>query len=72
MSYFADGRYSDAAFRAAQVAAGAELEEALEPFARAPLARGARLVGHGRRGVAGARRERHQRRRASRRTACAG
>ena len=33
MRYFADGRYSEAAFRAAQVAAGAELEEALEPFA---------------------------------------
>ncbi|GAP36104.1 exopolyphosphatase [Piscinibacter sakaiensis] len=33
LRYFADGRYSEAAFRAAQVAAGAELEEALEPFA---------------------------------------
>ena len=33
MKYFADGRYTEAAFRAAQVAAGAELEEALEPFA---------------------------------------
>jgi exopolyphosphatase/guanosine-5'-triphosphate,3'-diphosphate pyrophosphatase len=34
MRYFGDGRYSRAAFRAAQVAAGAELEEALVPFAR--------------------------------------
>ncbi len=33
MRYFADGRYTESAFRAAQVAAGAELEEALEPFA---------------------------------------
>ena len=33
MKYFGDGRFSEAAFRAAQVAAGAELEEALEPFA---------------------------------------
>ena len=31
--HFADGRLTPAAFRAAQVAAGAELEEALEPFA---------------------------------------
>jgi exopolyphosphatase/guanosine-5'-triphosphate,3'-diphosphate pyrophosphatase len=35
MKYFADGRFTQAAFRAAQVAAGAELEEALEPFAAA-------------------------------------
>lgn len=35
MRYFADGRYTESAFRAAQVAAGAELEEALEPFAPA-------------------------------------
>jgi exopolyphosphatase/guanosine-5'-triphosphate,3'-diphosphate pyrophosphatase len=34
MRYFPDGRYTRAAFRAAQVAAGAELEEALVPFAR--------------------------------------
>jgi exopolyphosphatase/guanosine-5'-triphosphate,3'-diphosphate pyrophosphatase len=34
MRYFADGRYTRAAFRAAQVAAGAELEEGLVPFAR--------------------------------------
>ena len=34
MKYFADGRFTESAFRAAQVAAGAELEEALEPFAR--------------------------------------
>lgn len=34
MRYFADGRYTRAAFRAAQVAAGAELEEAFAPFAR--------------------------------------
>ncbi|HEV8315720.1 MAG TPA: Ppx/GppA phosphatase family protein [Burkholderiaceae bacterium] len=33
MRYFGDGRFSEAAFRAAQVAAGAELEEALQPFA---------------------------------------
>lgn len=33
MRYFADGRLTEDAFRAAQVAAGAELEEALEPFA---------------------------------------
>lgn len=33
MKYFPDNRYSEAAFRNAQVAAGAELEEALEPFA---------------------------------------
>ena len=33
MRWFGDGRFSEAAFRAAQVAAGAELEEALEPFA---------------------------------------
>jgi exopolyphosphatase/guanosine-5'-triphosphate,3'-diphosphate pyrophosphatase len=33
MRFFADGRLTDAAFRAAQVAAGAELEEALQPFA---------------------------------------
>jgi len=34
MRYFPEGRYTRAAFRAAQVAAGAELEEALVPFAR--------------------------------------
>ena len=33
LRHFADGRLNAAAFRAAQVAAGAELEEALEPFA---------------------------------------
>ena len=33
MRYFDDGRFTDRAFREAQVAAGAELEEALEPFA---------------------------------------
>lgn len=33
MKYFADGRFSETAFRQAQVEAGAELEEALEPFA---------------------------------------
>ena len=33
MRYFSDGRFTDSAFRAAQVAAGAELEEALAPFA---------------------------------------
>jgi len=32
MKYFADGRFSERAFREAQIAAGAELEEALEPF----------------------------------------
>ncbi len=34
MAHFPDGRYSTERFQAAQVAAGAELEEALEPFAR--------------------------------------
>jgi len=34
MRYFADGRCTRSAFRAAQVAAGAELEEALVPFSR--------------------------------------
>lgn len=34
MRFFGDGRYTEQAFRAAQVAAGAELEEALVPFAR--------------------------------------
>jgi exopolyphosphatase/guanosine-5'-triphosphate,3'-diphosphate pyrophosphatase len=33
MRFFENGHISDAAFRAAQVAAGAELEEALQPFA---------------------------------------
>jgi len=33
MRFFGDGRITDSAFRAAQVAAGAELEEALRPFA---------------------------------------
>jgi exopolyphosphatase / guanosine-5'-triphosphate,3'-diphosphate pyrophosphatase len=33
LKYFGDGRYTEAAFRQAQIAAGAELEEALEPFA---------------------------------------
>jgi exopolyphosphatase / guanosine-5'-triphosphate,3'-diphosphate pyrophosphatase len=33
MKYFPDGRFSERAFREAQVAAGAELEEALAPFA---------------------------------------
>jgi exopolyphosphatase/guanosine-5'-triphosphate,3'-diphosphate pyrophosphatase len=33
LRHFAEGRLNAAAFRAAQVAAGAELEEALEPFA---------------------------------------
>ena len=33
MRYFEGGRITDSAFRAAQVAAGAELEEALDPFA---------------------------------------
>ena len=34
MKYFGDGRFSAAAFRAAQIAAGAELEEAIRPFGR--------------------------------------
>ncbi|MEO8837044.1 MAG: Ppx/GppA phosphatase family protein [Caldimonas sp.] len=34
MRYFPEGRFSERAFREAQVAAGAELEEALEPFGR--------------------------------------
>jgi exopolyphosphatase / guanosine-5'-triphosphate,3'-diphosphate pyrophosphatase len=33
MRFFSDGRLTETAFRAAQVAAGAELEEALQPFA---------------------------------------
>jgi exopolyphosphatase / guanosine-5'-triphosphate,3'-diphosphate pyrophosphatase len=33
MKYFGDGRFTEAAFQQAQIAAGAELEEALEPFA---------------------------------------
>ena len=33
MKYFGDGRFTEKAFRNAQVAAGAELEEGLEPFA---------------------------------------
>ena len=33
LKYFGDGRFTEEAFRRAQVAAGAELEEALEPFA---------------------------------------
>jgi len=33
LKYFPDGRFSERAFREAQIAAGAELEEALEPFA---------------------------------------
>ncbi|MGA0612839.1 exopolyphosphatase [Caldimonas sp. KR1-144] len=33
MRYFGDGRYTAEGFRAAQIAAGAELEEALQPFA---------------------------------------
>ena len=33
MRFFGDGRLSESAFRAAQIAAGAELEEALQPFA---------------------------------------
>ncbi len=33
MRFFGDGRLTESAFRAAQVAAGAELEEALQPFA---------------------------------------
>jgi exopolyphosphatase/guanosine-5'-triphosphate,3'-diphosphate pyrophosphatase len=34
LRFFPDGRITEAGFRAAQVAAGAELEEALQPFAR--------------------------------------
>ena len=34
MRFFPEGRITEAGFRGAQVAAGAELEEALEPFAR--------------------------------------
>ena len=33
LRYFSEGRFTEAAFRQAQIAAGAELEEALEPFA---------------------------------------
>ncbi len=35
MRYFGDGRFTETAFQDAQIAAGAELEEALEPFAPA-------------------------------------
>jgi exopolyphosphatase/guanosine-5'-triphosphate,3'-diphosphate pyrophosphatase len=35
LKYFGGGRFTEEAFRQAQVAAGAELEEALEPFASA-------------------------------------
>lgn len=52
--HFADGRLTPEAFRAAQVAAGAELEEALEDFRAAALAARLRLLGHGRSGFAGA------------------
>ncbi|KNZ32745.1 MAG: exopolyphosphatase [Methylibium sp. NZG] len=34
MKYFGDGRFTEEAFHQAQIAAGAELEEGLEPFAR--------------------------------------
>ena len=34
LRFFADGKITESGFRAAQVAAGAELEEALQPFAR--------------------------------------
>ena len=33
LKYFGEGRFTESAFRQAQIAAGAELEEALEPFA---------------------------------------
>ncbi len=33
LKYFGDGRFTESGFRSAQIAAGAELEEALEPFA---------------------------------------
>ena len=33
LKYFPEGRFTESAFRQAQIAAGAELEEALEPFA---------------------------------------
>ena len=33
LKYFSSGRFTETAFRQAQIAAGAELEEALEPFA---------------------------------------
>src|SRR5450432_3087333 len=35
LKYFGEGRFTEAAFRKAQIAAGAELEEGLEPFAAA-------------------------------------
>ncbi len=72
MAYFGDGRLTEQAFRAAQVAAGAELEEALEPFAPAALARGTRLVRDGRRRLAAAGSERASPMARSRPTACAG
>jgi exopolyphosphatase/guanosine-5'-triphosphate,3'-diphosphate pyrophosphatase len=33
LKYFGEGRFTESAFRQAQIAAGAELEEAMEPFA---------------------------------------
>jgi exopolyphosphatase/guanosine-5'-triphosphate,3'-diphosphate pyrophosphatase len=52
MRWFADGRYTQQAFRDAQVAAGAELEEALTAFPPARWQRSAGIVGHGWRGFA--------------------
>jgi exopolyphosphatase/guanosine-5'-triphosphate,3'-diphosphate pyrophosphatase len=71
MRFFADGRFSAEAFRAAQVAAGAEFEEALQTFSR-PVAAGAGLQRHRRRGVAAAARTAAAATAASRPKACAG
>ena len=72
MRFFGDGRLTESAFRAAQIAAGAELEEALRALRAAALAGGAGLVGHGRRGVAAAGGQRRDRRPHHAARACAG
>ena len=61
-----------AAFRAAQVAAGAELEEGARAVCAAALARSAGLIGHRRGRLAGAGGQRHRQRRDHARRACAG
>ena len=62
MKYFGEGRFTDSAFRAAQVAAGAELEEALEPFAARHWQEALGCLGHRGRGIADACRQRRHRR----------
>ena len=72
MKYFPEGRFTERAFREAQIAAGAELEEALEPFA--PRHWHEALGSSGTVGAVSqrARGERHQRRPHHARRACAG